>query len=203
MNVKVYVEGGGDNRSLRSQCRQNFKKFFCKAGLKGRMPRIVASGGRVKAFEDFRNALKKAGAKDFIVLLVDSEDSVGVEAGSWAHLKRRDNWDKPAAATDDNAHLMAQCMESWFLADKDKLAAFFGDGFNRGALPARPEVENISKKDVLASLKAASRHCGKKGKYDKGQHSFKILARLDPEKVTAASPHARRLVETLLAKMKA
>lgn len=202
MKVKVYLEGGGDNRFLRAQCRQNFKTFFCKAGLKGRMPRIVASGGRVKAFEDFRNALKKAGAEDFTVLLVDSEDSVGVEEGSWVHLKRRDNWDKPAAATDDNAHLMAQCMESWFLADQDKLAAFFGDGFNRGALPARLAVEDIPKQDVLNGLKAATRNRGRKGEYHKGRHAFRILSCLDPEKVTAASPHARRLVETLLAKMK-
>lgn len=61
-------------------------------------------------------------------------------------------------------------------------------------------MEDISKKDVLDSLKAASRHCGKKGKYDKGQHSFEILASLDPEKVTAASPHAKRLIETMIRK---
>lgn len=200
MKVKVYVEGGGDNRSLRAQCREGFRDFFCKAGLEGRMPRIVASGRRMKAFEDFRNALQQAGAEDFIVLLVDSEDSVGVEEGSWAHLKRRDNWDRPVAATDENAHLMVQCMESWFLADKDKLATFFGDGFHRKALPARPEVEDISKKNVRDSLEAASRHCGKKGKYDKGQHSFKILARLNPAKVTASSPHVKRLLETLIRK---
>ena len=200
MKVKVYVEGGGDNRSLRAQCREGFKDFFCKAGLEGRMPRIVASGGRMKVFKDFRTALKKAGAEDFIVLLVDSEDSVGVK-GSWAHLKRRDNWNKPVAATDKNAHLMVQCMESWFLADQDELAAFFGDGFNQGALPARPEVEDIPKQDVLNGLKAATRNCGKKGNYDKGQHSFKILARLDPAKVTASSPHAKRLIETLIKKV--
>lgn len=202
MKVKVYVEGGGDNHFLRQQCHQNFKKFFCKAGLKGRMPRIVASGGRMKAFKDFRTALKQAGAEDFIVLLVDSEEGVGVK-GSWAHLKRRDNWDKPATATDDNAHLMAQCMESWFLADKDKLAAFFDDGFHPKALPARPEVEEIPKKDVLNGLQAATRNCGKKGEYHKGRHAFEILSCLDPKKVTTASPHARRLVETLRAKMKA
>lgn len=167
------------------------------------MPRIVASGRRMKAFEDFRNALQQAGAEDFIVLLVDSEDSVGVEEGSWAHLKRRDNWDRPVAATDENAHLMVECMESWFLADQDELATFFGDEFYRKALPARLAVEDIPKKDVLNGLKAATRNCGKKGEYHKGRHSFKILSCLDPEKVTAASPHARRLVETLLAKMKA
>jgi hypothetical protein len=39
---------------------------------------------------------------------------------------------------------MVQCMEAWFLADEGALAGFFGDGFNRGALPRRPDVENVS-----------------------------------------------------------
>lgn len=203
MKVKVYVEGGGDARALRAQCREKFGKFFCKAGLKGRMPSIHPSGGRQKAFKDFHTAFKNAGAKDFIILLVDSEDAVAVEDGPWKHLKRRDNWDKPEAATDDNAHLMAQCMESWFLADKGKLAAFFGGGFRQNALPAKLEVEDISKKDVLDGLKAATRQCGSKGEYHKGRHSLQVLGRLDPMKVTAASPHAGRLVETLLAKAQA
>ena len=199
MKVKVYVEGGGDNRSLRAQCREGFRDFFCKAGLEGRMPSIHPCGGRMKAFKDFRTALKQAGAEDFIVLLVDSEEGVRIE-GSWAHLKRRDDWDKPVAATDENAHLMVECMESWFLADQDELATFFGDGFRRKALPARPEVEDIPKKDVLNGLKVATRNCGKKGEYHKGRHSFKILSCLDPEKVTDASPHAKRLIETLIKK---
>lgn len=203
MKVKVYVEGGGDTRALRAQCREKFGKFFCKAGLKGRMPSIHPCGARQKAFKDFHTAFKNAGEKDFIILLVDSEDAVAVEDGPWKHLKRRDHWDKPEAATDDNAHLMAQCMESWFLADKDKLAAFFGDGFRQNALPAKLEVEDISKKDVLDGLKAATRQCGSKGEYHKGRHSLQVLGRLDPVKVTAASPHARRLVETLLAKAQA
>ena len=200
MKVKVYVEGGGDTRALRAQCREGFRDFFCKAGLEGRMPSIHPCGGRQKAFKDFRTAFKNAGAKYFIILLVDSEDSVGVEESSWAHLKRRDNWDTPEAATDDNAYLMVQCMESWFLADQDKLAAFFGDEFHPKALPARPEVEDIPKQDVLNGLKAAAWNCGKKGEYHKGGHSFKILSCLDPEKVTAASPHAKRLIETLMRK---
>ena len=203
MKVKIYVEDGGDNRSLRAQCREGFRDFFCKAGLEGRMPSIHPCGGRMKAFKDFRTALKQAGAEDFIFLLVDSEDSVRVEEGSWAHLKRRDNWDKPVAATDENAHLTVECMESWFLADKDKLAAFFGDGFHPKALPARLAVEEIPKQDVLNGLQAATRNCGKKGEYHKGRHAFEILSCLDPKKVTTASPHARRLVETLLAKMQA
>ena len=31
-------------------------------------------------------------------------------------------------ATDEQAHLMVQCMEAWFLADRETLAAVFGRG---------------------------------------------------------------------------
>jgi hypothetical protein len=36
-----------------------------------------------------------------------------------------------------------------------------------------------------------------KGRYDKGSHSFELLALVDPKKVAGASPHAKRLFDTL------
>lgn len=199
MRIKIYAEGGGDTNALKTKCRQGFSEFFRKAGLEGRMPRIVASGSRQDAYDDFCMALKKAGNGEFIILLVDSEDPVADGAGSWEHLEDRDNWDRPAAADDSNAYLMVQCMEAWFIADHNTLAGFFGQDFNAGALPAREDVENIRKPDLYTALENATRMC-RKGKYGKGRHSFDILAQLDPMKVTAASPHAKRLVDTLLDK---
>ena len=199
MTVRVYVEGGGDTACLRRQCRKGFSTFFGKAGLKGRMPKIIAGGGRQKTFDDFRTACEGAGKEDFIVLLVDGEDPVKSGNGSWAHLENRDGWDKPGNVTDDNAHLMVQCMEAWFLADKDTLDEFFGDKFNLNALPAGPEVEDIAKADILNGLEKATRHCDRKGRYRKGRHSFEILARIDPARVTKASPHARSLIGILIA----
>lgn len=199
MKIKVYVEGGGDTNVFKTKCRQGFSEFFRRAGLDGRMPRIVASGRRQNAYDDFCTALKKASADDFIVLLVDSEAAISVGVGAWVHLKDRDNWDKPPAATDDHAHMMVWCMEAWFLADRATLEEFFGNDFNAGALPARQDVENIPKCDLYAGLKNATRSCGK-GEYGKGRHSYDILAQLDPARVTVASPHAKRLVDTLLAR---
>ena len=72
---------------------------------------------------------------------MDSEGPVAQGAGPWAHLRARDGWIRPADATDENAHLMVQCMETWFLADRDNLADYFGHGFNPNALPAREEIE--------------------------------------------------------------
>ena len=197
MNIKVFVEGGGETNLLRSKCREGFRKFFSKAGLEGRMPRIVASGSRQDAFDDFRAAVRRAKKDDFIVLLVDSEGPVAT--GSWQHLKARDSWNQPSGTTDDQVHLMVQCMEAWFLADKDCLIAYYGNGFKQNALPPRQDIENIAKNDVLNGLKNATASVSK-GEYGKGQHSFDILAQIDPDKVVEASPYAKRLVNTLKTK---
>ena len=198
MSVKVYVEGGGDRRELKTKCRRGFSEFFRKARLADRMPRIIAGGDRKKTYDSFCVVLDKAADNDFIVLLVDSEEPVAEGSSPWLHLKKRDKWDKPPGAADENAHLMVQCMEAWFLADKETLEKFFGSQFNRNALPGRPDIENISKYDLENGLKNATRLCGLKGEYHKGRHSFAILAELNPEKVTATSPHAKRLIDTLL-----
>ena len=158
----------------------------------------IAGGGRQKTYSKFRIALTTAAGNDFIVLLVDSEDPVVKGFGPWSHLKSRDNWDKPQGATDDNAHLMVQCMEAWFLADKDSLAAFFGNGFNLSKLSKQTDIENIPKGDIYGCLNSATRLCKPKGSYDKGRYSFTILARLNPDKVIAVSAHAKRLIDTLL-----
>ncbi len=196
MRLKVYVEGGGDGKSLRPRCREGFSSFFAKANLAGRMPRVIACGGRESAFDKFCTALGSRKAEEFIVLLVDSEAPVADGSGPWLHLRTRDGWEQPDGAADENAHLMVQCMEAWFLADKDRLAAFFGQDFNRDALPGRPEIEDVAKRDVLEGLKRATRQC-KKGEYGKGRHSFDILERIDPAQVMIASPHANRLVQTM------
>ena len=130
------------------------------------------------------------------MLLVDSEGPVPKRRGTWSHLKACDHWGKPRGATDDDAHLMVQCMEAWFLADKDALASYFGSGYSGNAIPANPNIEEVAKRDIENGLRNATRGCPK-GSHDKGRDSFAILGALDPQKVTTASPHADRLVRTL------
>ena len=43
----------------------------------------------------------------------------------------------------------------------------------------------------------ATRKCKTKEHYLKGKHSFVLLGRIDPSKVIAASPHAKRLLDAL------
>lgn len=193
--VKLYVEGGGDSHALHSRCREGFCGFLKKAGFRGRMPRIVACGGRQSAFDDFKTACE---SNETALLLIDSEDCVSVNS-PWVHLANRpgDRFAKPQNAKDDHCHLMVVCMESWFLADKDALSRFFGQGFNANALPQNVDIEAISKHDIYDGLQRATSHCRTKAPYGKGEHSFKILLLIAPDKVLNASPWAKRFLEKL------
>jgi len=196
VKVKVYVEGGGDGQALRTRCRHGFSQFFQSAGLSGRMPAIVACGSRNDAFESYCTALASAGQNDFPVLLVDSESAVAQEP--WDHLKTRDNWQRPAGSRDEHAHLMVQCMEAWFVADRDLLVRFFGQGFRENPLPGSQDIEAIPKNDVFLALRMATRDSKTKGEYGKSEHSFEILGQLDPKKVRKASTHAGKLLDILM-----
>ncbi len=208
--VTLYVEGGGDSKQMRITCRAGFSAFLEKAGLKGHMPRISACGGRQNAFESYCTAIEHG---DSAVLLVDSEApvlgqyQVGDEKETWQpwqHLKQRqgDGWDKPVNSVDTDCHLMVQCMESWFLADRATLTTFFGQGFHENSLPAAGNaIESVSKQQVYQSLANATKACKTKAPYGKGEHSFKLLALITPTTVTAASPWAGRFVKLLKAKL--
>jgi hypothetical protein len=195
VSVRLYVEGGGDSKALRAECRRGFSEFLRKAGLAGNLPRIVACGGRRDASDSFHTACAQAAETGHPMLLVDSEGEANAP-DPWEHLLLRDGWARPSGAQDDQCHFMVQCMEAWFLADRPTLAAYFGQRFRDAALPGNPRVEEVAKSDLLEGLDRAARETAK-GKYSKGQHSFDILALIDPARVEAASPCARRLFTTL------
>lgn len=208
--VKLYVEGGGDTAALKSACREGFAKFIEKAGLKGRMPRIVACGSRRDAYDSFCTALALGHPA---MLLVDSEAPVAAihQTGApeiwlpWQHLAQRpgDQWPTPANAADNACHLMTQCMESWLLADSATLKAYFGQGFKEAHIPAASsnQVETVAKQQVYQALAESTRNCKTKASYSKGQHSFKLLGLVDPTKVSAASPWASRFTQALREQM--
>jgi hypothetical protein len=56
--MKIYVEGGGDTHSLKTECRRGFTEFLKNAGLAGHLPQIVACGGRGIAFDRFSIAIQ-------------------------------------------------------------------------------------------------------------------------------------------------
>ena len=97
---------------------------------------------------------------------------------------------------------MVQCMEAWFLADRETLRAFFGPGLNLNALPATENpLEMMAKERNYETLAKATRNCTPKAQYSKGEHSFKLLRLIAPDKVTAASAWAKRFVDTLRQRM--
>ncbi len=89
---------------------------------------------------------------------------------------------------------MVQLMETWFLADRQALANYFGTGFRISSLPARENIEEIPKHDIVRGLLNASKD-SRKGEYHKGKHSFRLLETLDPSTLEAASPWAKRFFE--------
>jgi hypothetical protein len=93
-------------------------------------------------------------------------------------------------------------MESWLIADPAALKAFFGQGFRENQLPATANsVESVGKTQVYRALAKATKACKTKAQYGKGEHSFKLLGRIDPTKVTAACPWENRFVSELNKKM--
>jgi len=202
VKIVIYVEGGGekkDAKDLKAECRRGFQKFFEKAGLSGALPKVVACGSREQAFRSFQIAVAQAEHNSLPILLVDSEGPITEPQSLWAYLAERDGWRKPQIVSEDQAHLMVQCMESWFFADQPLLARYFGKGFQNGVLATRADIENIAKTDLFTQLAHATRNCQKQP-YSKGKHSFALLAEVDPQSVIRCSPFAKRLIDTLKAR---
>ncbi|MCS6909022.1 MAG: DUF4276 family protein [Anaerolineales bacterium] len=193
MSVYLYVEGGGDSSEEHSRCREGFRKLLEKAGFSGRMPRIVAGGGRRATFDRFKTALLDSGKT--AILLVDSE--VPVTRTPWEHLQVHDGWERPAAAVDDQAQFMVTCMETWMMADRAALREFFGSALNEGALLPLNDLERRQRDEVQEALERATGQ-----QYRKGKRSFQVLAGLSPATLQQHLPYFRRLVETLNAYLK-
>jgi len=194
VRVRIYVEGGGDSGSSKAGCREAFRRLFQKLSNLKQNPRVIASGGRMKAFQNFCEAVE-SGADEVVLLLVDAERPV--TASVWIHLSAApDNWRKPQIASDEQAHLMVQSMEAWFLADKEAVTNYYGREFRVNSLPRRHDIENIPKDDLVPTLERASGNT-KKGRYHKARHAYEILALISPAKVRQSSPHAHRFFQVL------
>ena len=196
MSPIIYIEGGGDrNENLERLFRRAWTKFFAAAGIEGRLPRVVRGGSRSRTFDLFRKAAGNPSPNRVPLLLVDSEEAVQEGHSPWQHLSARDNWSPPGGAGDDQAFLMVQVMETWFLADRETLRRHFGTGFRENALPQWPRLEGVPKARVLAALRGATSHCSPP--FNKGTVSFQLLTKISPELVEIACPHAGRLFQRL------
>lgn len=91
---------------------------------------------------------------------------------------------------------MVQCMETWLLADPQCLERFFGQHFQGGQLPQSKNLEKVAKKTVFDAIKEAFKKT-QAGPYAKGEHSFALLAKIDPALVETESPWAKRFFDKL------
>jgi hypothetical protein len=194
----LYVEGGG-NKDSRARLRESFSRFLSEPRLAahrhGIQWRVVMCGSREEAYRMFEDLLQRYPSA-LVFLLVDAERPV-LASSTREHLRiGEEGWDL-SFATDKQCHLMAQVMESWFLADPDALERFYGQGFGKGQIPKRKNVEEVPKDVVMASLDTASRRT-QRGRYHKIQHGPLILESLDPQRVRSRAPHCGRLFEALL-----
>lgn len=133
------------------------------------------------------DAIKQCVKDEAAMLLIDSDDedlhSLMVRVRS-------------QIGTANHPFFMVRVMESWFLADRQMLANYYGRGFNIGNLRGDSNIENIPKGDVEQRLHNATRECAK-GSYDKGKHAPGLLERLDPNAVYAACPNFALLIDYL------
>ena len=195
VEVKIYIEGGGEGQLLDTLFRRGWSEFFKSAGLTGRMPRVVPGRGRQRTFDLFRTAVENGDSGTLPLLLVDSEEPVLASHTTWEHLKKHDNWDRPSNSTEDQAFLMVQVMETWFIADRGTLGSYFGSRFREDRLARWPDLESIPKGQILDVLHSATADC--KTVYAKGRVSLELLASTNASEVERWCPHARQLLERL------
>jgi hypothetical protein len=206
--VRIYIEGGGDQRDNRTHMREAFGTFLSELRELARARRIrwniIACGSRNDAYKDFCTGLAQH-PDAFNVLLVDAEGAIEDTAKEytklpWRHLKDRDDWDQPHGAGHTQCFLMLECMETWLIADRDNLRAFYKSGFNVDALPATSaRLERIPKAAIYQALKQATKNS--KEEYHKTHHAFGILKTANPKIVREAAPHCKRLFDVLTAQI--
>lgn len=193
MEIRIYFEGGGQTAEGKAQLRQGMDSFLAPLKNLAREHRhrwqLIPCEGREQTWDAYSHALRVH--PDAInLLLVDSEDPVTAPDPK-QHLAQRDGW--PTGGLDVNrVHLMAQCMETWIVADPDALAKHYDRGFNANSLPRRQNLEAVPKVQVYSALENATRQT-RKGAYSKIRHAAAILPKLDANKVKDRCPYAQRL----------
>ncbi len=198
MSIAIYLEGGGDGKNSKAMLRLGMDAFLRDIKEAFRQKRwrwkLVCCGGRNEAYRRFTNACTN-GEAETVVLLVDSEESLGASTPR-DHLRERDRWDFEGV-DDDTIHLMVQTMEAWIVADPEVLNSYYGQGFQARSLPRRENLEEVSKQEIASALDRATQNT-QKGKYHKIRHARQLLEQIDPAKVRQRCAHCKRLFDTLL-----
>ena len=195
--LAVYMEGGGQTAESKAAIRQGMGEFLGMLRESARRKRwhwkVVPCGSGVQARVDFLNARNQE-PDTHAILLVDAE--VVVTSSPKQHLATRENgWHLPDVP-EPGIHLMAQVMETWIVSDREALQAFYGQGFNTGALPKHADLEQVNKAQVAESLENATQNT-QKGRYHKIRHGSRLLERIRPDAVRARCAHCERFLSAV------
>lgn len=194
MRAVVYLEGGGDSKNLRSDCKKAFRRLLESSGFGGSMPRLVACGCRERAYGDFKTA-HGGGKAPYVAMLVDSEEPVADPEKTWDHLKACDCWERPDGADDEQVLFMTTCMETWIVADRESLRRHYGSQLQESGLPPLVGLERRSRNDIQGDLEHATRKC--RNAYKKGKRSFAVLSQLNPATLEEHLPAFGRMKRIL------
>jgi hypothetical protein len=183
MEIRIYFEG---NKLLKT----GFASFFLELKTAAReadseIEFIPARNGT----SDYGKALRSH-PHAWNILLKDSEEEM---PKSPATLCERHGIDPKLVA---DVFWMVELMESWFLADTDALAKYYGRNFSVSAIRKTKDVERIAKSEVLKRLKRATGN-----KYHKVTHAPHLLGLLNPERVQEHASHCRKLFDTVRARL--
>jgi len=201
VSARIYLEGGGDGKDLKMRCQKGFHNLLKKqTQLEGRLPHLVACGGRERVYDRFKISHSQSGSDEYVAMLIDSEEPVKDIEKTWSHLKERDGWKRPKGAKDDQVLFMTTCMETWIITDRDALRSHYrSDCLQLSSLPALDNIENRSRHDVQGGLENATRNCV--NTYKKGKRSFEILGKLAPDTLRQYLPSFVRVCEVLNRKL--
>ena len=190
--IRIFVEG---DKALLNGFRAFLKPVIDVVRQRRIRFQLVSCKSTDETIKDFMDAVHLR-PEVFNVLLIDSDRP---DNGRLiASLKNRSTWDNQIGANvqDDQLHFMVQVMESWFLADNNALATYYGRGFQANRLRPNPNVEQIPGNDVISGLQAATRNTSQK-RYHKTKHAPALLQAIDSDKVRNAAPNCRRLFTAL------
>ncbi len=196
MSTPVRVIFEGDDR-LRLGFSEFLRSVRNAAKQRGVSFRLIAGGGTpVRRF----NIARRSDPNAVVLLLADSEGPVGEDPKQAPALQP--HLQHLSGVRVEQVHVMVQLMEAWFLADREALRAYYGQGFRENRLPSAPNVEQVSKEDVLKGLADATEDTAK-GRYVRARkgknvkHGRDLLRTIDPAKVCVAAPHCDRLLDAL------
>jgi hypothetical protein len=203
VKVRIYVEGGpkGTNADGLRRFKNGFKQHLARLDPVLNTLDVSPCGSTNETIRDFARGLREKEPDRVVALLVDSDNPVTADSAA-KHLQTKLDAAKVPQSERNNVFLMVQCMEAWLVTDAGALEKCFGSKLRASALPSSRDIETVPKRDVLAALDAAMKPTPS-APYHKVKHGAMILAKLNPDRVSDRSRHAKSLYSFLRASVQA